>query len=115
MIFLRLAAEVEQRLEESTSKKGNNNQWRSALPLGAAKKSEKSVEKIGVQSSTFNTYGVVQRLLFCYHRFHRRLLIFQSFGLGIPWKISPLRGFYIIRNIETTKMVPLRGLLSIDN
>ena len=38
-IFLRLSAEAEQRLEENTTKSDNNNQWRSALPLGAAKKS----------------------------------------------------------------------------
>ncbi|MBN2396117.1 MAG: hypothetical protein JXC36_06615 [Candidatus Atribacteria bacterium] len=42
---------------------------------------EKSVKKIGLQSSTFNTSGVAQLLVLRYHRFHRRLFIFKTFGL----------------------------------
>ena len=40
------------------------------------------MEEIGVHlnSSTFNTFGVVEWLGLCYHQFHRWLFILKSFG-----------------------------------
>ena len=59
-IFLRLSAEAQQRLEQSTTKSDNNNQWRSALPLGAAKKSVSSVENF-----IHKQYQYIQHLWCC--------------------------------------------------
>ena len=62
-----------------------------------------------VPASTFNTYGVVQSLMLCFHRFLRWLLTFKSSGLGATMEDIATTWLYSIRIFAATKIWPLCG------